>query len=92
MAPTIKYRLAADMGDKSSVVGVSSLSLSCLQLAAVQYILDTVVQALAANPDRKFVYGEMVSWPRIASTSLPYMLATDLPSLWLLTLNLTQLA
>ena len=32
-----------------------------VQLAAVQYILDTVVQALAANPDRKFVYGEMVS-------------------------------
>ena len=32
-----------------------------LQLAAVQYILDTVVQALDANPDRRFVYGEMVS-------------------------------
>lgn len=32
-----------------------------MQLAAVQYILDTVVQALDANPDRKFVYGEMVS-------------------------------
>lgn len=31
-----------------------------VQLAAVQYILDTVVQALDANPDRKFVYGEMV--------------------------------
>lgn len=26
----------------------------------MQYILDTVVQALAANPARKFVYGEMV--------------------------------
>lgn len=32
-----------------------------LQLAAVQYILDTVIAALAANPDRKFSYAEMVS-------------------------------
>ncbi|EFN53834.1 hypothetical protein CHLNCDRAFT_36397 [Chlorella variabilis] len=30
-----------------------------IQVAGVQYILDTVVQALAANPARKFVYGEM---------------------------------
>ena len=35
-----------------------------MQLAAVQYILDTVIQALDANPDRKFVYGEMVSCVR----------------------------
>jgi hypothetical protein len=32
----------------------------CLQVAGVQYTLDTVVQALTANPARKFVYGEMV--------------------------------
>ena len=32
-----------------------------LQLAGVQYILDTVIAALAANPDRKFSYAEMVS-------------------------------
>ncbi|DBB01101.1 hypothetical protein WJX77_006941 [Trebouxia sp. C0004] len=35
-----------------------------IQLAAVQYILDTVVQALDANPDRKFVYGEMSFFTR----------------------------
>ncbi|KAL3162416.1 hypothetical protein ABBQ32_010087 [Trebouxia sp. C0010 RCD-2024] len=35
-----------------------------MQLAAVQYILDTVVQALDANPDRKFVYGEMSFFTR----------------------------
>lgn len=35
-------------------------SACALQLAGVQYILDTVVAALAANPDRKFVYAEMV--------------------------------
>lgn len=37
---------------------------SCIQVAGVQTILDSVTQALADNPDRKFVYGEMVSfWP-----------------------------
>ncbi|KAA6428404.1 MAG: Lysosomal alpha-mannosidase [Trebouxia sp. A1-2] len=35
-----------------------------MQLAAVQYILDTVIQALDANPDRKFVYGEMSFFTR----------------------------
>ena len=30
------------------------------QVAGVQYILDSVVAALAANPDRKFIYSEMV--------------------------------
>lgn len=30
-----------------------------IQVAGVQYILDTVVQALAANPHRKFIYSEM---------------------------------
>ncbi|KAL4419672.1 hypothetical protein ABPG75_006770 [Micractinium tetrahymenae] len=30
-----------------------------IQVAGVQYILDTVVQALQANPHRKFVYAEM---------------------------------
>lgn len=30
------------------------------QVAGVQYILDTVVQALAANPNRKFVFSDMV--------------------------------
>lgn len=32
-----------------------------LQVAGVQYILDTVVHALLANPKRKFAYAEMVS-------------------------------
>ena len=32
-----------------------------LQLAGVQYVLDTVIYALLANPDRKFSYAEMVS-------------------------------
>ena len=37
------------------------LSQACaIQLAGVQYILDTVVAALAANPDRKFTYADMV--------------------------------
>ena len=36
----------------------------CLQLAGVQYILDTVVASLAANPDRKFSFAEMVSTAR----------------------------
>ena len=31
-----------------------------MQLAGVQYILDTVVAALAANPDRKLIFAEMV--------------------------------
>lgn len=31
-------------------------------MAGVQYILDTVVQALQANPDRKFVYADMSEW------------------------------
>ena len=34
-----------------------------LQVAGVQYILDTVMQALQANPHRKFIYSEMVSAP-----------------------------
>ena len=33
---------------------------ACMQPAGVQYILDTVVQALQANPARKFIYSEMV--------------------------------
>ena len=36
----------------------------CLQLAGVQYILDTVVASLAANPNRKFSFAEMVSTAR----------------------------
>lgn len=31
-----------------------------LQQAGVQYVLDTVVYALAANPNRRFSYAEMV--------------------------------
>ena len=41
----------------------------CLQLAGVQYILDTVVASLAANPDRKFSFAEMVSTARLTSGS-----------------------
>lgn len=41
----------------------SHINLS-LQIAGVQYVLDTVIHALHANPDRKFAYAEMVSlWP-----------------------------
>ena len=36
------------------------VSLLPVQVAGVQYILDTVVQSLEANPDRKFVYADMV--------------------------------
>ena len=32
-----------------------------MQLAGVQYVLDTVTQALALNQDRTFIYGEIVS-------------------------------
>lgn len=35
-----------------------------IQAAGVQYILDGVVQALAANPDRRFVYAEMAFFSR----------------------------
>jgi len=31
------------------------------QVAGVQYVIDTVIYALLANPDRKFAYAEMVS-------------------------------
>lgn len=31
-----------------------------IQHAGVQYILDSVIPALQANPDRKFVYAEQV--------------------------------
>lgn len=31
-----------------------------MQVAGVQYILDTVVASLAANADRKFTFAEMV--------------------------------
>ena len=34
-----------------------------MQLAGVQYILDTVVDELWANKDRRFSYGEMVTNP-----------------------------
>ena len=37
-----------------------SPSLLLLQVAGVQYVLDTVMQALQANPHRKFIYSEMV--------------------------------
>lgn len=35
-----------------------------IQLAGVQYILDSVVESLAANPNRKFIYGEMAFFQR----------------------------
>ncbi|GAB4821252.1 hypothetical protein N2152v2_008298 [Parachlorella kessleri] len=35
-----------------------------IQVAGVQYILDTVVQSLEANPDRKFVYADMAFFMR----------------------------
>ena len=43
------------------------------QLAGVQYILDTAIAALAANPDRTFTYAEMVRMgpQRPGNTSVP---------------------
>ena len=38
------------------------LILCLVQLAGVQYVLDTVTQALALNKDRTFIYGEIVSF------------------------------
>ena len=35
-----------------------------MQLAGVQYVLDTVNAALALNKDRTFIYGEIVSRSR----------------------------
>ena len=35
-----------------------------IQQAGVQYILDTVMQSLVANPDRKFIYGEQAFFSR----------------------------
>jgi hypothetical protein len=45
-----------------SVAALSCASCSsfALQMAGVQYVLSTVVQALLDNPDRKFSYAEMV--------------------------------
>lgn len=37
---------------------------SSIQVAGVQYILDSVVGALQANPDRTFTYAEMVRGSR----------------------------
>lgn len=31
-----------------------------MQVAGVQYVLDTVIYALLADPNRKFAYAEMV--------------------------------
>ncbi len=41
-----------------------------MQLAGVQYILDTVVNELWANKDRRFSYGEMVRILRHVSAKL----------------------
>ena len=38
----------------------------CMQVAGVQYVLDTVIYALLADPNRKFAYAEMVR--RLSST------------------------
>ncbi len=49
-------------GSQCASAVILILSQACaMQLAGVQYILDTVVAALAANPDRKFTYADMVS-------------------------------
>ena len=34
----------------------------CLQIAGVQHILDSIMVALQANPNRRFSYAEMVGW------------------------------
>ena len=39
-----------------------------IQHAGVQYILDSVVTSLQANPDRKFIYVEQVSASRLVTT------------------------
>ncbi len=51
-----------------------------MQLAGVQYILDTVVASLAANPDRKFSFAEMVSVPCIQSDISDMVSATRIGS------------
>ena len=35
-----------------------------IQNAGVQYILDSVITSLAANPDRKFIYVEIAFFQR----------------------------
>jgi Glycosyl hydrolases family 38 N-terminal domain len=57
-----------------------------LQDVGVQYILDAVVAALAANKDRKFVYAEMVRrWQRgcarVAFRGHPFIPRPRLPAL-----------
>jgi len=66
-----QYYFGSSQSIQVSSVKANYLNFSCnhpslaqqsdmLQLAGVQYILDTVVATLAANPNRKFIFGEMV--------------------------------
>jgi hypothetical protein len=50
-----------------------SLTHTLLQVAGVQYVIDTVIYALLANPDRKFAYAEMVEYLRHAFSHRPTM-------------------
>ena len=54
-----------------------------IQISAVQYILDSVVESLAANPDRKFIYVEMAffsRWWRRANDLQRYQVSAFLDS------------
>jgi hypothetical protein len=44
---------------------------SSIQHAAVQYILDSVLLALEANPDRKFIYVEQAFFTRWVTVGVP---------------------
>jgi hypothetical protein len=51
-----------------AVLSCASRPSLALQMAGVQYVLSTVVQALLDNPDRKFSYAEMVGAGSINAT------------------------
>lgn len=69
-----------DAGRAPTNTPVHPVALSFTQDVGVQYILDDIMTALAANKDRKFVYAEMVRWLGLGPTALrPRMLAGYLP-------------
>jgi len=49
------------LDDRSSVSELAAFLLRVWQIAAVQYVLDSVVTALEQDPNRKFIYVEQVS-------------------------------
>ena len=49
-----------------------------VQLAGVQYVLDTTTQALALNKDRPFIYGEIVSFLRVQARQASMAMAAEI--------------